>query len=104
MKTTQSIISSLPEYCFGVLLMDQSLIRIKAGETGYYPIKEIDGANPEDLIKVRGCTDMSTLADFLNKRINVSWHERKAMEMGSQFGWDNKASDPQIWKERFPNG
>lgn len=104
MNTAQSNILNLPEYCFGVLLINKSLIKIKAGEMGYYPIKDIDGDTPENLIKLRGCTDMSKLADFLNERINVSWHERKAMEMGSQFGWDHKASSPQMWKERFPNG
>lgn len=40
MKTAQENIANLPNYCYGVLLVDNSLIRIKAGESGYYPLSE----------------------------------------------------------------
>lgn len=47
MKTTQNIIASLPEFCYGVLAGMNTLIRIKAGESGYYSANQVTPRIPK---------------------------------------------------------
>ena len=60
------------------------LIRIKRGETGYYP-SEWDTGDKEQNVE---------LADELNEKLGVSPIQRQAMEVGSMAGWDVQGADP----------
>lgn len=98
MKTAQQNIAKLPAQCFGVLLLDQSLIKIKAGESGYYPLTTMT-PSPEKMMKGEGCKTMSELADKFNAGDGVTKAQRKAMEWGSQFGWESGLADPERYDE-----
>ena len=88
-KTAQQVINELPAECYGVLLMDKSLIKIEAGETGYHPLK-----NWENLMHAEECKNADQLADLLNERQGITKAQRKAMEWGSQFGYGTALSNP----------
>lgn len=75
--------NELPQECFGVLKTTGETIMIRKGEKGYYPQDALQWAN----------------ADELNQTLGVSKAERKAMEMGSLFGWDIPATNPNIYDE-----
>ena len=98
MNTAQQNIALLPAWCWGVLPEDKSLIRIKAGETGYYPL---DMALTIDSKKVFP-KDMTTdeIADELNKEKGITKGQRRAMEWGSIFGWGHGASNPEKYDEK----
>ena len=70
--------AKLPEVCFTYLLSDYSLIGIKRGEPGYYPIQ----LRPE------------VTAASLNAASGVTPQQVMAMEAGSMFGWDCPGADP----------
>lgn len=85
--TTQQVITSLPAECFGVLPATKEIIRIKAGEMGYYPVVQpspdmIDG-NPDAFV------------DKLNTEDGVTKAQRQAMQVGSMFGWHVPAANPE---------
>lgn len=104
--TAQQNISRLPDYCWGVLLIDKSLIRIKAGEMGYYPLDEAlsrDAKNVFSQYRIKGDKSKrlnnDAIADKLNADMGISKATRYAMEWGSQFGWEMPASRPEKWEE-----
>jgi hypothetical protein len=85
-STAKENIAKLPDYCYSILLTDNSLIKIVAGESGYYKMNQ-----PSDII-----LDGQTLDEFvneLNNRIGVTMAEREAMETGSMFGWGCKGAN-----------
>jgi hypothetical protein len=85
-----SNLSKLPKECYSVLLSDpDQLIRIVAGESGYYPM----AIPPEDFAK-KGEQTVSQFADELNTVNGVTKAQRGAMMHGSMFGWDKGLADP----------
>lgn len=75
--------NKLPEECFGVLNTTGETIMIRRGESGYFPQ---DGLKWAD-------------ADELNETLGITKAERKAMEMGSMYGWDVPASNPEMYDD-----
>lgn len=91
----QQHLAKLPAKCYAILLTDNNLIIIKAGEKGYYKVGQ---KWPEQECKDRGIT-MDEFADFLNKEDGVTKGQREAMEAGSMFGWEVPGADPDLYTE-----
>jgi hypothetical protein len=102
MNSAKTNISKLPEQCFGVLMIDESLIVIKAGESGYWPAHH--GSDNLKNYKDAAATVRETteeLCDRLNAEEGVTRGQRKAMEYGSMWGWEIPLADPDNY---FPDG
>lgn len=80
------VAEGLPELCFSTLKTTGQLIRIKRGETGYYP-SEWDTGDKEQNVE---------LADELNEKLGVSPIQRQAMEVGSMAGMCRGPIQPNI--------
>jgi hypothetical protein len=94
--TAQENINRLPERCFGTLMIDNSLIQIVAGETGYYPL-DVDFVQRG--LVLHKCITTDELADLLNQDIGISKRERCAMEWGSQFGYGTGLAMPERYND-----
>lgn len=70
--------TKLPAFCATRLPSTGEPILIKAGVEGYWPAPDI---NPE----------------LLNATFGITEAQRKAMEVGSMFGWDAKGADPDYY-------
>jgi hypothetical protein len=79
---TENKFAELPEMCYGVLTSTNELIIIKRGESGYY--KAYDDLSADEV-------------DDYNETIGVTKGQRKAMEMGSMFGWNIPAANPAMY-------
>ena len=91
-------IEKLPEECYGVLLRDYSLIKIKAGEMGYYAIGQWYAQR-----ELQAGKKIDDICDELNAELGVTRAQRAAMEWGSQFGWETPLSNPENYDEEgFP--
>lgn len=77
--TLQANLAKLPELCYSVNPLDESVILIKRGETGYFPGKTGHRAD---------------LVPFLNARMGVTPAQRVAMEIGSMMGFHVPGADP----------
>jgi hypothetical protein len=75
----------LPELCYALDVTkgpDKGrAIIIKRGESGYYPTDWPDGYTQE-------------IIDELNKRCGITKAQAEAMHIGSMFGWDVPAANP----------
>lgn len=91
MRTAKQNIINLPDYCYTVLGTDMSLIRIEAGEHGYYPVSKESVSKAK---KVFGIDDIDKLADAMNDDLGVRKSHRLAMEAGSAFGWEIEGANP----------
>lgn len=74
------VLEKLPPKCASRLLTDNSPIMICRGESGYYPLKP------------------SFDVDGYNARHGVSAAHRAAMDIGSAFGWEVPAADPDMYE------
>lgn len=92
MKTAKEIICALPDWCYGVLPVDKSLIIIKAGESGYWPANH----HIPQPAKIKTADQ---IADELNAQRKITKAQRKAMEYGSMFGWGTGGADPDNYNE-----
>lgn len=73
-----TVTKSHPELAASVLLSNPKLvIMIGAFENGYHPYEEFDSEK-----------EARTFADGFNARHEVTPAQRRAMEIGSMFGWD----------------
>ena len=103
MKTTQEIIAKLPAECWGVLPSNQTIIKIKAGEMGYYPLKydlnDNGGFTKVGIFQITSDKPQTAdaLADWMNEENGITKAQRKAMEWGSQFGWDHGLANPEAY-------
>lgn len=88
-RFTPRLAEGLPELCFSTLLTTGDLICIKRGETGYYP-SDWDTGDKEKNVE---------LAEQLNEQLGVTMWQRKAMEVGSMYGWDVPGADPAKYLE-----
>jgi hypothetical protein len=76
--------AELPEMCVAVLNPDDVLIGIKRGVRGYFQM--YDGMVKGEAAK--------TVADRMNKALQVTPQHREAMLVGSMMGWDCPAANP----------
>ena len=74
----------LPEMCVAVLEPEIVLIGIKRGQRGYFQM--YDGMVKGEAAK--------TVADRMNKALDVTPQQREAMFCGSMMGWDCPAARP----------
>ena len=74
----------LPEMCVAILEPETVLIGIKRGQRGYFQM--YDGMVTGEAAK--------TLADRMNKALDVTPQHREAMFCGSMMGWDCPAARP----------
>ena len=95
MATAKENIGKLPEMCWAVLLTNNMLIRIKAGEKGYF---RCDQRFPLRECEQLGIT-MDELADLWNRDRGVNKGQREAMETGSMWGWGVPGANPDIYDE-----
>jgi hypothetical protein len=104
--------TNLPESCYGILLVDSSLIIINVLESGYRKVahqpdnKFLEHELGKRSMKNEGCgvgairnhidrqAATSDFANQLNAEKGVTIQQRKAMEWGSQFGWSHGLSNP----------
>lgn len=84
------ILSKLPDACYSTSEYSGEVILIKKGETGYYSTPYSD----QDRNKNR------EIADLLNSQLDVTPEQEQAMKIGSMFGWDVPAVDPDHWAAR----
>lgn len=86
MNTAKTNISKLPDYCYNTDNITGELIKLKAGESGYYRVTNLPSSmkakSPEEL------------ADELNTELGVTKPQREAMEWGSMFGWETAMANP----------
>lgn len=78
------VAEGLPELCFTTLPGTDKLICIKRGELGYYLLSW----NTDDRQR------NEELADYNNERLGITSNQKKAMEVGSMYGWDVPGADP----------
>ena len=79
----------LPEHCFSVLPDTGDLIIIKRGESGYYRSDWNTKSREQN----------EELADYNNGRLGVSAAQRRAMEVGSMYGWQVPGTDPASYEQ-----
>lgn len=90
--TAQENIKRLPARCYGKLLVNNTIVIIKAGEQGYYPVKY---QPPLD----KGQT-IDEFIDIVNADDGVTIQQRKAMEWGSNFGWDSDLAMSEAYNKK----
>ncbi len=104
--------TNLPESCYGMLLVDNSLIIINALESGYHKVvtqptkaflEQELGKNGDPVGFINSAQDMAEamndFIDMINSEKGVTKAQRKAMEWGSQFGWSHGLSNPDSYDE-----
>ena len=84
----------LPELCFSVLPDTGELICIKRGESGYY--------RSDWNTKSRG--ENEDLANYNNEKLGVTPAQRRAMEVGSMYGWQAPGADPASYEQPQQTG
>ncbi len=87
LSAAQKNLSKLPAYCFSRLLTDNSVIKIVAGESGYYEV-------PQAIDKLEGAEAVEHFVGVLNEDLGVTGAQREAMAAGSMFGWGIPAANP----------
>ena len=86
--------AGLPELCFSVLPDTGDLICIKRGESGYYPSDWSTKSREQN----------EELANYNNERLGVSAAQRRAMEVGSMYGWSAPGADPASYEQKQQMG
>lgn len=81
-------LAKLPDLCYGVLNTTHEIIVIKKGEKGYYKTDFTPA-------KTREVAD--EWVDLLNEQLDVTKSQRKAMEIGSMWGWDVPGANPDCY-------
>lgn len=83
--------SSLPELAYAIHMMDGSVIIIKKGESGFYPIDTAKFpqavAEPEAFVAQQ------------NTAMGVRPSQAQALFMGSLFGWDLPGANPETYRD-----
>lgn len=87
-KQQEEIFARLPELCYSVLNTTNEIIIVKRGETGYYP-------TTYEPAKDRKAAE--EWCDLLNEQLGVTKPQRKAMEVGSMFGFDVPGINPDYY-------
>jgi hypothetical protein len=78
----------LPSYCYAVHPVDGEVIRLVAGEKGYYVSN----------YQAHGDQSAQNVADDLNAGLGVSKAQVEAMECGSLFGFHVPGANPAIYE------
>ena len=85
MTKQETNLAKLPEFCYSVLYTTNELIILKRGEEGYYAT---------DYAPAKNAAAAEEWCNTANERIGVTKAQRKAMEMGSMWGFDIPGADP----------
>lgn len=93
--TAKQNISLCPEYCFSEDNITHKLIRIVAGEAGFYKVHN----HPEVKTAALNLEKTNDLADRLNKEMGITKAQRKAMDIGSMWGWDVPGANPNAYNK-----
>ena len=88
-RFTQKIAPGLPDHCFSVLASTGELILIECGESGFY----------HSVWSTESREENEELAELYNGRLGVTPAQRRAMEVGSMFGWDVPGTDPREYED-----
>lgn len=79
----------LPEQCYSCLATTGEIVILKRGEMGYFktdiPVSDRDAA--KELVK------------HYNDKLGVTKPQYEAMKVGSMFGWDTPAANPQSYDQ-----
>jgi hypothetical protein len=78
--------NKLPDFCFCLHNIDNTVILVKRGEIGYFPYND-------------GMHKGQAMVDELNAGLEVTKAQAEAMGMGSMFGWDIPAANPESYDE-----
>lgn len=81
--------NKLPEMCYGFLKSTKELIIIKRGESGYYRTDCFCNTKEE----------AQSLVDSRNELLGVTKQQAAAMNVGSMFGWNVPAANPECYDE-----
>ena len=98
-KQQEEMFQKLPELCYGILNSTNEIIILKRGEKGYYPTDY----NPAKTFnkKFKNFTEARKAAETwcneLNEGLGVTKAQRKAMEVGSMFGFDVPGINPEYY-------
>lgn len=76
----------MPEYCYALSNTTGELIRIMRGERGYYEVTDELGSITGD--------QAERMMNSMNETLGVTPEQREAMVLGSMFGWDCPAANP----------
>lgn len=76
--------NNLPRFCYSYLRDSHEIIRINCGESGYYKTDTIITSEEE----------AQAIVNKYNSKLGVTIAQRKAMEVGSMFGWNVPCADP----------
>jgi len=91
----------LPNECYAMNNLSNSLIRIKNGQRGFETIHV--GPIMKARMQKAGCNDLNDIANYMNKLNDVSVSQRLAMENGSMWGFNGQnQSKPSYWKNFEP--
>lgn len=82
--------NGLPEICYAMNNVTKGLTVLKRGESGYHLYKGYEN---------EGIPTTQEEVDEKNEILEVTKGQRKAMEIGSMFGWDVPASNPNFYYE-----
>lgn len=93
--TAKENIAKLPDTCFGILSTDHSIIRICAGESGYYRVPQ-----PQHWYQMTD-QEKEDYCNRVNEGMCVTRAQREAMEQGSMFGWELPIATAEFWEAQF---
>lgn len=83
----------MTDLCYTYVESERIIGIIHRNETGYYKT-DLAKCN-----KIKTAEEGKALVRELNEKLGVSIKEQKAMEVGSVFGWNVPAADPNYWNE-----
>lgn len=95
--TAQENIRRLPATCFDRNQVTNEIVRINAGEMGYYRYKH-------QPIGVDTIDEKERWIEAENLKLGVDKATRMAMSHGSMFGWETPAARPETWREILIKG
>ena len=94
--SAQQNIAQLPEWCYDRLLSNNTIVIIRAGESGYYPVNVHPNPYPSNNVD-----DIEAFINSSNKERGVDYFTRLAMAHGSMWGWEMPAATPKFWQDHY---
>lgn len=83
----------MTDLCYTYVETERIIGIIHRNETGYYK------TDLAECNKIKIAEEGKALVRELNEKLGVSIKEQKAMEVGSMFGWNIPAADPNAWSD-----
>lgn len=81
----------MSDLCYTFVTTEMVIGIIHKGETGYYK------TDLAECNKIKTAEEGEALVRELNEKLGVSIKEQMAMKVGSMFGWNIPAADPNAW-------